>query len=507
MPEKHLVIVGAGPGGLTTAMLLANRGFKVTVLEKSDKVGGRNSDLEFDGFRFDIGPTFLMMKFILDEIFEESGTKSSEHLEFTQLEPMYSLHFPGFRLDPTTDHRKLASQIKEAFPGLEEGLDRFLLKEEVRFRRMYPCLQKPYLHWYDMMRLTFLKASLKFLTPRSLFGVLSSYYPAEDLAICFTFQSKYLGMSPWVCPGAFAIIPYVEHAYGVFHTKGGLSEISRAMERFARDRGAEIRLGAKVDKLIIENGSVKGARLEDGEEVRGDETVINADFAHAMTHLVDEGLLKKYSRERVDNMKYSCSTFMMYLGLDKLYDYPHHSIIFSSDYRGNIEDIFTRRKLSDEISFYVRNASVTDPTLAPEGKSNIYILVPVPNNKSSIDWSKEEQGIREKVLGTIEKRTPMKDIREHIVAERTITPAGWESDYGVHQGATFNLAHNMGQMMYFRPRNRFEELANCYIVGGGTHPGSGLPTIYESGRIAANLISKKYGVEYPAPRKPPTAIQ
>jgi phytoene desaturase len=226
-----------------------------------------------------------------------------------------------------------------------------------------------------------------------------------------------------------------------------------------------------------------------------------------MTHLVDDGVLKKYSRERVEKMQYSCSTYMLYLGLDKLYDFPHHSIIFSSDYRGNIEDIFSKRRLSDEISFYVRNASVTDKTLAPEGKSNVYILVPVPNNKSGIDWSKEEDGMRNKVLETIEKRTPMKDIREHIVAEKSITPAGWERDYSVYAGATFNLAHNMGQMMYFRPRNRFEELTNCYIVGGGTHPGSGLPTIYESGRIAANLISRKHGVPYPAPRKPPTAIQ
>lgn len=507
MPDKHIIIVGAGPGGLTTAMLLARRGFRVSVLEKADKVGGRNSDLEFDGFRFDIGPTFLMMKFILDEIFEDAGTKSDEHLEFTQLEPMYSLFFPDFRLDPTTDHKKLASQIKDVFPGLEEGLDRFLDREEVRFRRMYPCLQKSYLHWYDMLRLTFVKASPKFLTPKSLFKVLNSYFSKQDLAICFTFQSKYLGMSPWICPGAFAIIPYVEHAYGVYHTKGGLSEISRAMQRVAQDLDVEIRLGTKVEKMIIENGSVKGVKLEGGEELRGDEVVVNADFAHAMSGLVDDGILRKYSRQRIDDMKYSCSTFMMYLGLDKLYDFPHHSIIFSGDYRANIDDIFTNLKLSDEISFYIRNASVTDATLAPEGKSNIYILVPVPNNKSDIDWSKEEAGMREKVLASIEKRTPMKDFRRHIVAERIINPSGWEKDYSVHFGATFNLAHSMGQMMYFRPRNRFEELENCYIVGGGTHPGSGLPTIYESGRIAANLISAKYRVDYPAPRKPPAAIQ
>jgi len=288
------------------------------------------------------------------------------------------------------------------------------------------------------------------------------------------------------------ILPYIEHKFGIFHVQGGLSEISAAMAKVAEKHGAKIHLNAPVEKLLIEQGSVKGILLADGSKIMADETIVNADFAHAMQTLVPPGLLKKYSPERLKKKKYSCSTFMLYLGLDKIFhDLPHHSIVFARDYHKNIEDIFKSLKLSDDICFYIRNSSITDDRVAPAGKSGIYVLVPVPNNSSGIDWAKETPRFRELVLDSIAARTPMGNLRPHIEVERIMTPADWE-DSGVFCGATFNLAHNMTQMLYFRPHNKFEELDNCYLVGGGTHPGSGLPTIYQSGLIAANLIEKKY---------------
>lgn len=243
---------------------------------------------------------------------------------------------------------------------------------------------------------------------------------------------------------------------------------------------------------MIERGQVKGVLLADGRTVLADETVVNADFAHAMQTLVPPNALKKYSPASLKKKKYSCSTFMLYLGMDKTFpDLPHHTIVFARDYHQNTDDIFRGLKLSDDISFYIRNSSVTDDRVAPAGKSGIYVLVPVPNNSSGIDWAKETPSFRELVLDAIATRTPLGDIRPHIEVERIITPADWE-DSGVFYGATFNLAHNMTQMLYFRPHNKFEELDNCYLVGGGTHPGSGLPTIYQSGLIAAHLIAKKY---------------
>jgi phytoene desaturase len=197
---------------------------------------------------------------------------------------------------------------------------------------------------------------------------------------------------------------------------------------------------------------------------------------------------------------------MLYLGLDTVYDMPHHAIVFADDYKANLLDITERMVPSDDMSFYVRNASVTDPGLAPEGQSAVYVLVPVPNCRSGVNWQQEAPAYRDRVLETIERRTPMTDIRAHIEQEKVILPDEWWSDYSVHIGATFSLAHNIAQLMHWRPRNRFEELGHCYLAGGGTHPGSGLPTIYESGRISANLICKAHGVPFepPAPLPEPT---
>jgi phytoene desaturase len=325
---------------------------------------------------------------------------------------------------------------------------------------------------------------------------LGNYYQQEKMRLAFSFQSKYLGMSPWDCPALFTMLPYLEHEYGIYHVNGGLFQISNAMAKVIEEHGGSIHTDSEIDSLIIEDKVVKGVKLANGEQVRGDEVIINADFAHAMTNLVANGELSKYSPEQLEKREYSCSTFMLYLGLDKLYDLPHHTIAFAKDYHSNIHNIFRSKTLSSDMSFYVQNASVNDPSLAPAGKSALYVLVPMPNNDANIDWDAHCQAVREQVLDTLGERLGLTDIREHIESEKIITPQTWETDENVYKGATFSLAHKFSQMLYWRPHNRFEELDNCYLVGGGTHPGSGLPTIYESARISANLICKKHSVNF-----------
>lgn len=498
--KKKILIVGAGPGGLTSAMILARRGFDVEVFEKAHVVGGRSAVLSFDGFDFDTGPTFLMMKFILDEMFEEAGESIDDHLETVELNPMYRLIFNDRSIDMTGDREAMKREIARLFPGSEADLDKFLTREGQRFEKVFPCLQKDYGSFKEFFNPIFLKAIPYIPIGSSIFDYLGNYFGEEKLRLCFTFQSKYLGMSPWECPGFFSILPYVEHRFGVFHVQGGLSRISEVMARVAEQNGARIRLNTSVEQVIVEKGSAKGVQLAGGERVMGDEVVLNADFAYAMSHLIAPGVLKKYTPQRLRQKRYSCSTFMLYLGMDKIYDeLPHHTIVFADDYRSSIHAIFETKELTDDISFYIRNSSVTDPHVAPAGKSGLYILVPAPNQKSGIDWMQYKAEFRNKVIGKIVERTPLKDIESHIVAERVITPQDWEQHSNVFLGATFNLAHTLGQMLYFRPHNRFEEIENMYLVGGGTHPGSGLPTIYESARISSNLISKKYGVAF---RKP-----
>lgn len=493
--KKKIVIVGAGPGGLTSAMILARRGFDVEVLEKDQRVGGRSACLSFDGFDFDTGPTFLMMKFILDEMFEEAGERIEDHIEAIELDPMYRLIFNDRSIEMTGDHEAMKREIAAMFPGSEADLDKFLAREGERFQKVFPCLQKDYSSFKEFFNPIFLKAIPYIPLGNSIFDYLGNYFSEEKLRLCFTFQSKYLGMSPWECPGFFSILPFVEHQFGIFHVQGGLSRISEAMAAIATKHGARIRTGAEVKQVIVERGKAKGVRLARGEKVMADEVVLNADFAYAMNHLIPPGILRKYSPQKLEKKRYSCSTFMLYLGLDKVYEeLPHHTIVFADDYRSSIQSIFNSKELTDDISFYIRNSSVIDPHVAPPGHSGLYVLVPAPNQLSGIDWEKQKSEFRNRVIRKIVERTPLKDLEGHIVAERVMTPLDWEKQANVYLGATFNLSHTLTQMLYFRPHNRFEEIDNVYLVGGGTHPGSGLPTIYESARISSNMISEKYGV-------------
>lgn len=487
--KKKIIVIGAGPGGLTSAMILAHRGFEVEVFEKNSFLGGRNGEIVEQGFVFDIGPTFLMMKYVLDEMFELTGRQSSDYLDFYELDPMYHLRFSDCELAISADHQKTKTQIEKYFPGEGAALDRFINREAKRFERVVACFEKDYSGFSNMIRPPLLTALPYLSLGRSLFGKLGDYFQDERLKIAFTFQAKYLGMSPWQCPAAFIIIPYIEHHFGIYHVKGGLSKISQAMAKVVEEEGGRINLSKPVKRIIVKNGSAVGVELVGGEKIEGAQVIINADFAQAASTLFESGVLTKYAPDKLGKKKYSCSTFMLYLGLDKLYQEPHHNIIIADDYQDNIGRIARHQPLAEDFSVYVRNASMTDSTVAPAGKSALYVLVPVANNKSQIDWAKEKDNFRAKVLAIIKKKTSMVDLENHIEFEQIITPTDWvERD--VYLGATFNLAHNLTQMLYFRPHNKFEEIDNCFLVGGGTHPGSGLPTIYESGRITADLITK-----------------
>lgn len=494
---KKVIIVGAGPGGLSAGMLLASRGYSVDIHEKEEKVGGRNSFFKLGDYVFDIGPTFLMMKDVLETIFERSGQRIGDFIEAVQLDPMYRLKFAdGREFYPSMDREKMKKAMEEFSPGSFDGYLKYLEKESKKYEKLIPCLSVPYGRLSDFVSKNLVLAVPYLDVHKSLYGVLSRYFDDPDTRIAFTFQAKYIGMSPWTAPGLFSIISYIEHGGGIYHVSGGLNRLSHGMAEAFKESGGRIHLKSPVKKIIVENKKAVGVELENGKIEKSDHLIINADFAHAMTHLVDKKGRKKWTDERLMDKDYSCSTFMLYLGVKKEFkDIPHHSIIFAKDYKRNIDEITEEKILSDDFSFYVQNASVTDGTLAPEGKSTIYVLVPVPNNKSRIDWKKEKQLMRNRVVEALESRGAYEGLSENIEEEKVITPKDWEKEHSVYLGATFNLAHSIRQMLYFRPHNEFEEFQDCYLVGGGTHPGSGLPTIYESGVISSELIMKKDGIK------------
>ena len=491
--SKDVIIIGAGPGGLASAILLAAAGIKVKVLERLPIVGGRTSSIEAEGFKFDLGPTFFLYPRVLEEIFATAGTSLRAEVEMVRLDPQYRIIFgEGGEIHATPDIARMEQQIASIAPGDAPGFHRFLDENRTKLQRMEPCLGMPFLGWQDLINARLLKM-LPMLRPhQSMDTYLGRFFRDPRIRLAFSFQSKYLGMSPFRCPSLFSILSFLEYEYGVFHPIGGCAALSVAMARIAERLGVEIRTDSPVEEVLFEGRRAIGVRTDAGVEKAG-AIVMNADFARAMKRLVPDRLRRRWTDRKIARKKFSCSTFMMYLGVEGEFDLPHHNIHIAGDYPRNLDEIENQHVLSDDPSFYVQNACVTDPTLAPRGMSALYVLAPVTHQHPNVDWSRERGPFREKMLMQIAK-AGFTDVERRIRFERIVTPDDWDSKYEIHQGATFNLAHSLDQMLHLRPHNRFEDVDGIYLVGGGTHPGSGLPVIFESARISTRLLLTDLGV-------------
>jgi phytoene desaturase len=491
---ERIVIIGAGPGGLAAALLLARAGLRVTVLERQPHVGGRTSTLSAGGFRFDLGPTFFLYPKVLESIFETIGRDLRQEVELIRLDPQYRLIFGvGGQLHATPDIERMEQAIAAICPADSAAFRRFLADNRAKLEEFKPCLERPFLGWRDVFSKSLLKL-LPTLRPwLSLDQELARYFSDPRIRMAFSFQSKYLGMSPYRCPSLFSILSFLEYEHGVYHPIGGCGAITECMARIAREMDVEIMLGDEVQEILFEGRRAVGVRTAAGSYA-ADALVINADFARAMTRLVPDNLRRRWTDRRISRKRFSCSTFMLYLGIEGRYDdLPHHTIYLDGDYIRNLREIEDDHVLSESPSFYVQNACVTDSSLAPPGMSTLYVLVPVTHQHGNVDWTRERAHFRRLVLEHLSK-VGINDLERRIRFEHMITPADWEQRYEIHCGATFNLAHNLGQMLHLRPRNRFEDLEGVYLVGGGTHPGSGLPVIFESARITSKLLVDDLGL-------------
>jgi phytoene desaturase len=461
---------------------------EVTVLEKQPRIGGRTSAIEADGYRFDVGPTFFLYPQILQEIFQAVGREMFKEIPMTKLDPQYRIIFgAGGELNATPDIERMVAEIAKLSPEDAVQFRRFMDDNRLKLEKFAPCLQTPFPGWTSLLSMRLL-AVLPFLKPwKSLHAELADYFRDPRLQLAFTFQSKYLGMSPFQCPSLFSILSFLEYEHGIWHPTGGCNSITHHMARVARELGAKIQLQAPVEQVLFDGRRAVGVRTAQGEQ-RADAVVVNADFAHAMTRLVPNHLRRRWNDAAIATKRFSCSTFMLYLGVEGRYDQlAHHNIYVAKDYRKNLEDIEQRHVLTDDPSFYVQNASVTDDTLAPAGHSTLYVLLPVSHQHPNIDWKKERDRYRQVALRQL-AGIGLTDLEKRIRFERVVTPDDWHEKLDVYRGATFNLAHNFAQMLHLRPQNRFEEFERMYLVGGGTHPGSGLPVIFESARISSDLL-------------------
>ena len=507
---KSVAVVGAGPGGLASAMLLAASGFRVTVYEAHGTVGGRTRRLEVGDYRFDCGPTFFMMPYVLEEIFAATGRKLSDYAQLKRLDPMYRLLIGQPQGDPlvidtTQDIARMARQLSAIEPNDGPAFERFIRDNRRKLEAMTPVLRNPIRGIGDLMNADGLRAGLSLRPWQSLYDHLKGYFRHEGVRLAMSFQSKYLGMSPFECPELFSILPFIEYEYGIWHPIGGCNALVRAMADAVVEMGGEIRCGVPVESIAFDGRTACGV-MAAGALHRHDHVVVNADAAWALKNLVPDSMRPRALKDAaLDAKRYSCSTFMMYLGLEGEVDLPHHTIYTSRSYVENLRDIAERGTLSTDPSTYVCNPSRIDPTLAPAGHSALYVLVPTPNDKAGdckVDWHWARGELRERTMCQLEGVFGIADVRKRVRAERLVTPADWKSERIAH-GATFNMAHNIGQMLHRRPHHRLQGFDNLWMVGGGTHPGSGLPVIFLSSEITARLLCEQEGVRDPMSSAPP----
>lgn len=520
--NSSVAIVGAGPGGLAAAILLASSGLEVTLYEAQPTLGGRTARITAKGldgatYHFDRGPTFFMMPYVLEEVFAAAGKRLRDYVDLTRLDPMYRLLLgrPGMdpiTLDTTQDIDLMAKRLAAINPRDGSAFKRFIDDNRNKLHAMESTLRSPQRSVLDLFTLDAMKFAPMLNPHLSVHGLLSKYFEDPLVRLSVSFQSKYLGMSPFECPSLFTILPFIEYEYGIWHPKGGCNALMSAMATLAEELGVEIKLGTPVRRVECDGVHARGVTTDEGFTPHA-HVVINADTAWAMKNLIPAdarraALGDSYSDDTFANKRYSCSTYMLYLGVDGEVDLPHHTIYVSETYQENLKDITERSRLSEDPSVYVCNPSRLDPTLAPKGKSALYVLVPTPNlqgpkgsggaassGDGSIDWNAAAPTLRARTMDQLRARFGMPDIESRIQAEVQLTPNDWR-DGNIQFGATFNLAHSLDQMLFRRPQNKLKGFDNLYLVGGGTHPGSGLPTIFLSAHIASRLLCREIGQPY-----------
>ncbi len=492
--NREVIIIGAGPGGLATAVLAAAAGCRVKVLEKQPYLGGRTSTLHAaGGFKFDLGPTFFLYPQVLEEIFRSVGADLRTAVPMTRLDPQYRIVFGesndagSVHLDATPDIAKMEREIARIAPADAAGFRRFMEENRAKMRAFKGTMESAFSSWNDVLTPAML-GLLPHLKPHlDLDSYLERFFKDDRVRTAFCFQSKYLGMSPFRCPSLFSILSFLEYEYGVFHPTGGCGAVTTALADLARSAGVEIHLEEAVTGMTFDKSRVTGV-CTSKEKYRADAVVMNADFARGIQQFVPDALRPKWTNQKISKKQFSCSTFMLYLGLDGTDSgLPHHTIRIAADYEKNLSEIDTHQHPGEDPSFYVQNACATDASLAPDGKSTLYLLAPVSNRLAGTDWKAEAPRMR-KLLLQKAAALGFEDLERRIEFEKMLTPDDWDAQHEIHLGATFNLAHTLPQMLHLRPQNRFKDISRLYLTGGGTHPGSGLPVIFESARITTRLL-------------------
>jgi phytoene desaturase len=485
---SKVVIIGAGLGGLASAVRLANAGFDVRVLEKEPGPGGRCSSLRDRGFRWDIGPTILLFPDVLRALFRDCGADPADYLELSVCDPNYRIHFPdASTLKMSANLRAMQAELERLAPGSFKGYLSFLehgrAAKETAFSTF---LSRTYDSPAQMLGRKELMGIVKTRSYRSLYSVVSGLVGDERVRMALTFQAMYLGLSPYEAPALFGLLPYTEVADGVWYAKGGLGAISEALARLATERGVRIDYGVAAASIAHRGDRASAVVTASGERVPADVVLANADLPYVRRVMLQRPMKRA---------KFTSSGLMFFWGATGHFpEVLHHNVFFGRNYAGSFRKIFDEARIPEEPSFYVANAAHSDATIAPEGKSALYVLVPVPHlSERGPDWtdSRTISRVREHVLSRLD-RTVASGLAARIEVEHVMTPVDWQRRFSLEHGSAFGLAHTLMQVGALRPPNRDAEVKNLYFVGASTQPATGIPNVLIGAMHVSDRIAREH---------------
>jgi phytoene desaturase len=487
--DRTALIIGAGIGGLTTAIYLAKKGYRVTICEKTSGPGGRCGQVIHEGHRFDLGATMLLMPGVYREVLGSIGIDFEKALAPSPLEELYKLWFDdGKKISFSTDDKVMEPQLE----GIEKGSFRkagLYVSEGYEFYKLASAnlIGRNFYNFFEFATLKNLMMLMKLKVYLTHQQYIQRFFRHPHLQMAYTFQNIYVGQSPFDAPAFFSMIPAIELKEGSFFPRGGIYSVVEALRLEAERCGVSICYDSEVSSIIVNGSTVKGIRLTDGDEKLADIIVANADLPYVYKTLLPAAARAK----RFDRMKYSCSAMVFHWGLDKKFDQlAHHNVFLSDSFRTGLKVIFRDKAADPAPSFYVHAPTRSDPGAAPENWDTLSVVVGIGHIDESRgqDWNSYRKLTRDAVIGRLVK-AGLTDIEEHIRHEICYNPGTWESVYNVTHGSVFgSLSHSLLQMGYFRPHNKHSKYKNLYFTGGSTHPGNGIPLVLLSAKLTSERI-------------------
>ncbi len=486
---KPYIVIGAGFGGLAAAVRLRAMGHPVVVLEANEQAGGRASVFRQDGFTFDAGPTVITAPYLLDELFTALGRDPRDYFTLDAVDPFYRVLFhDGGHFDYVGDDERLLSQIAAISPRDVDGYRALLKQAQDTFDVGYTRLaDQPFSRVSDMLRVV--PDMVKLGSWRSIYGMVAKHIHDERLRQVLTFEPLLIGGNPFTAPSIYLLIHWLERKWGVWFPRGGTGAVVNALVKLLEEVGVEVRTNSPVTRIRVEGGRAAGVELADGTVIEAAGVVCNGDPSFTYTNLIDPEHRRTWTDRKVARVRQSMSLVVTYFGTEGTWpELAHHTIVMGPRYEGLLDDIFHKRKLVDDMSLYIHAPTRTDKSLAPEGKECFYVLSPVPNQLSGVNWESEQARYEDKILANLESRL-LPGLRERITTRFTVDPRYFEGRLRTRDGAAFGPEPRLEQSAWFRYHNESEDVAGLFFVGAGTHPGAGVPGVLNSAKVLERVVA------------------